>query len=188
MAAIFATAVAAATAQADDAFAQDISELCRPVIIGTMAGMWAFGDDEDVDSARYILDAQICANGLAEIIKRVTGQPRPSDPTADDGFPSGHTSAAFAFARSMSEYAPEAAPFAWGFAAATAWARVETDRHSWAQSLAGAVLGTWIAGESIKHDGGLLGGVIAPDRSALVGTTEAPAMPGYTVTVWAASW
>jgi len=147
-----------------DAIADAISDSLRPAVVGTLSAMVVAGNDEMSDTGRYGFDAVIASSLVAEGLKRATDQPRPNDPEANDGFPSGHVTTAFAFARVLSHQYPDTAPYVYGYALATAWSRLELERHDWVQVLAGAALGTWLANESVHREGGLLFGMVAPER------------------------
>ncbi len=78
-----------------------------------------------------------------ECLKRATHLPRPDgDPT---GFPSGHTTFAFALAWLLTQTHPRLAPLWYAVAIAIGWSRVEGDAHFPYQVLCGAGLGTLVA-------------------------------------------
>lgn len=80
----------------------------------------------------------VCVEGL----KRLTRFARPDgEPT---GFPSGHTTFAFALAWLLTRVFPRFAPLWYGIAVVIGWSRVEGDAHFPYQVLCGAVLGTLI--------------------------------------------
>ncbi len=84
------------------------------------------------------LGSGLCVEGL----KRATRLPRPDgDPT---GFPSGHTTFAYALAWLLTQTHPRQAPLWYGVALAIGWSRVEGQAHFPYQVLCGAVLGTVI--------------------------------------------
>ncbi len=84
------------------------------------------------------LGSALCVEGL----KRATRLPRPDgDPT---GFPSGHTTFAYALAWLLTRTHPRLAPLWYGVAVGIGWSRVEGDAHFPYQVLCGAVLGTLV--------------------------------------------
>lgn len=85
------------------------------------------------------LGTGLCVEGL----KRATSLPRPDgDPT---GFPSGHTTFAFALASLLTRTHPKLAPLWYTAAVAIGWSRVEGEAHFPYQVLCGAALGTLLA-------------------------------------------
>ena len=86
----------------------------------------------------------LCVEGL----KRATRLPRPDgDPS---GFPSGHTTFAFALAWLLMQSYPRLAPLWFAVAIAIGWSRVEGHAHFPYQVLCGAFFGT-IIGWGISH-------------------------------------
>ena len=169
--------------------AVEFTKMAVPLMGATLGIMLLIGDHEDADAARYALDAMLTADLAAEALKRVTRQPRPHKPAAEDGFPSGHSTVAFAFARSLGEWQPGAKPVLYAFAATSGWARVQEGQHTWAQVVAGAALGTWIAERSVEATGGTWSGIIAPAQEGM------PCRPSSCIghrssglTVWEVSW
>lgn len=165
---------AADTAADNQRLATAIGDTLYPLTVSALGTMVIAGDDEMSDTGRYGFDAIIATTIVCEGLKRITAQPRPGNPYAEDGFPSGHVATAFALARVISHQYPEAGPYLYGYAAVNTWSRLETKRHDWLQVLAGAALGTWLANESVHRDGGLLFGAIAPRRSSGERSVVAP--------------
>lgn len=86
----------------------------------------------------------LCVEGL----KRATRLPRPDgDPS---GFPSGHTTFAFALAWLLTRAYPRLAPLWFAVAVSIGWSRVEGHAHFPYQVLCGAFLGT-VIGWIISH-------------------------------------
>ncbi len=86
----------------------------------------------------------LCVEGL----KRATRLPRPDgDPS---GFPSGHTTFAFALAWLLMQSYPRLAPLWFAVAISIGWSRVEGHAHFPYQVLWGAFLGT-VIGWGISH-------------------------------------
>jgi hypothetical protein len=84
-------------------------------------------------------------------------------------------------------------PYTYAFATAVTWSRVELERHSVWQALAGAALGYGIARASASCEDGLFGGLFvdsAPQPAAF-GPTPFAARSAYrepTITLWRAEW
>ena len=160
-----------------------------PVPLAATAGLIVLGKERQQRAGRQAADA-ILVTGLAtELLKRFTREDRPDDPEARDGFPSGHASLNFAFARALSSEYRDWGKWAYLFAAGVTWSRVRREDHSWAQALAGAGLGWYVADRSVGSRGGLLNGWIVRKQAA-EGFTGAPvAAPGGAgVELWRGSW
>jgi len=169
--------------------AVEFTKMSIPLMGVTLGTMLAMGDREDSDAARYCLDAMLTTELAVEVIKRVTKQPRPHRPATEDGFPSGHAAVAFAFARSLADWRPDAGPVLYAFAGTAAWARVQEGAHTWPQVLCGAALGAWIADRSLDAGGGIWFGAITPAQdsaSARFAVSHQPCQGGYTI--WETTW
>ena len=103
---------------------------------------------------RLALDAALSSLASSEALKQVFRDPRPSGDGY--GFPSGHTSVAFALARVASEYHPKKKLLWYTLAAGVAWSRVEAEAHDWDDVIAGAALGDWIGDRTIGNGGMVL--------------------------------
>jgi len=103
-----------------------------------------------------VANAELLANGVAEIIKQVTDQPRPRDPTAEDGLPSRHAATAWALVTVLAHEYPAHEEAFYGYAALTTWSRRASRHHTWAQALAGAVVGWGCARLELDSSDGLL--------------------------------
>jgi len=79
------------------------------------------------------------------LLKAAIDSPRPNRTEVRNGFPSGHASMTFAFARSVAEESDAWGAAAYAWAAGVAWSRVRRGDHDIPQVLAGAALGWWIA-------------------------------------------
>lgn len=109
------------------------------------------------ETSLRIVDSLLMGAAVEEIGKSTIHSPRPAPSENENGFPSGHTTAAFAFAASLSENEPHAAYWAYPLAAAVGWSRVQLNRHTWSQVLGGAVFGTYIGMRAGKGQWRLFG-------------------------------
>jgi hypothetical protein len=121
------------------------------------------GDDEE-RVGRRMADAGIASQVATELLKALVDDDRPDDPRATDGFPSGHACGAWALAEAASTEEPSVRPYAYAFAAAVTWSRVEADRHTVLQALAGAALGYAIGHASGRTHHGLLNGLLVKEK------------------------
>ena len=120
--------------------------------------------------AAYIAGAFVVSTIVTQGLKRVVNENRPfqtwsfivnrSEETGGRSFPSGHTSAAFCTATSLSLYIPKwyviVPSYLW--AASVGWARLYQGTHYPSDVLVGAVvgagsawLGHWLEGKMIRH-------------------------------------
>lgn len=144
--------LSSAVASADPSLstARAISELSPPLVLGATGGLWAadlLRDSRVSSDSRRTGEAVLYTGAATLLLKRLARQPRPDTPESRDGFPSGHTALAFAFARSLAERDSDWAVPAYAFAAAVAWSRVKRKAHTPTQVVAGAALGLFVAGE-----------------------------------------
>lgn len=118
------------------------------------------------------LDSLLVSAAFSEGLKRITREKRP-DSNARDSFPSGHATAAFAVATMESSFHPNEAPYWYAGAAVIADSRVELDRHSWGDVLAGAALGYGVSRwELSRRKGILIQPWISGDSAGLVFTEK----------------
>ena len=107
-----------------DPIAHWLNDHSDELMQGTLAVMLVVGDNITEDAAAQTLDGTIGALAAAEAIKLMIDQPRPRDPSADDGFPSSHAATAFAFARGLSDWRSSWTTAVYAFATGVGWARV----------------------------------------------------------------
>ncbi|MGD9519205.1 MAG: phosphatase PAP2 family protein [Armatimonadota bacterium] len=132
-----------------------ISDSMYPVCYGTPIVLHLSESIRDRASARQAVNAQLLATGLTEALKSLTDEPRPRRPECDRGFPSGHASAVWALATVLAHNYPEHEEVAYSYAVAMTWARRATRWHTWAQSLAGSLLGWACARVELNQSDGL---------------------------------
>jgi PAP2 superfamily protein len=150
-------------------FANFLSGPGNLIYLGSgLTSPWLLDHQKGKQHSLRALDATVTAVAASEILKRVTNEDRPDDPHASDGFPSGHTTAAFALASSLSEYYPSQAPYWYVGATAIGWSRVELRRHRTRDVVAGAALGYWVGKvEAHSRKGLLLGPIFSATGTGL---------------------
>lgn len=121
--------------------AEAVSDSSVWIMRGLPVGLMLGGGEKEEGIGRRMADAGVVSQIAAESLKVLIDADRPDDPYATDGFPSGHATAAWALAEAASIEEPSVKPYAYAFAAAVTWSRVEEDRHTVLQALAGAALG-----------------------------------------------
>jgi membrane-associated phospholipid phosphatase len=126
-----------------DTAATVLSDSVTPLVIGSELALMVDGPNgkhEAVQGAKAL-----AATGFAtECLKLIVREKRPTGSSLT-GFPSGHTSEAFAMATVLGDYHPKYAFLAYTTAAAIGWSRVAQDKHGWQDVIAGALLGHFIA-------------------------------------------
>jgi len=154
----------------------------------TSVSLTYLGDERQEWAGRRSGDALLVTGAATLALKEVLRRARPDDPLADDGFPSGHASLTFAFARAISEEYDDWGKVAYLFAGGVSWSRVKRNDHSVEQVVAGAALGWYIADRSIHSRGGLLNGVIVRETPAQLPQETAAGTADPTVAVWSRTW
>lgn len=168
--------------------AETLTDLGVPVPLGATVALTFFGNERQQRAGRQAADALVVTIGAAELLKRATREGRPDDPQARDGFPSRHAAVGFAFARSLSSQYPGWGRWAYLFAAGVTWSRVETRDHTWAQALAGAGLGWYVADRSLHSRGGLLNGLIVKQQRPALAPAVVPGQQAAEMELWRAVW
>lgn len=172
-----------------DPVARWLNEHSLELIGAASAAMLLSGDDETTDGGERALDAAVVSAAAAGALKAVVDESRPREPSADDGFPSGHTAIAFGFARAITEWRSDGWPAFYGFASAVGWARVEEGYHDLDQVLAGAALGLLVADRSLGSGGLLLRSSDRPARSLIAGDTDfIHGGEALSWSLWAVEW
>jgi hypothetical protein len=146
--------------------ADEIGDVTFPLIGAVTGGLALLGSERDEVAARRTADGLLGSVAICHLLKHLTNEPRPNDPEAQVGFPSGHATAAAAFATAMAHEYPRYRLPAYAFAGAVTWARRASRDHTWAQSLAGAALGWGVMRWSLSRPRGLWGGLIVPGSAA----------------------
>jgi membrane-associated phospholipid phosphatase len=125
--------------------AKTVNELTYPEAFGVTLLHLVSSNPERQETGKRMSDAIIITGLLTSGLQHATNSARPAPFQSDKhAFPSGHTSLAFAVAASLTEREPSAKWIAFPLAAAAGWAREDLRRHTWAQVIGGAVLGTYI--------------------------------------------
>lgn len=129
---------------ADDRFA---SFLSNEGFYGFLAAGTLASHDRDFSlrSADALASTFLLNRGLKDVsrVPRIGGG-------ANDSFPSGHASAAFAVATMAAEADPKNASWWYGGATLIGWSRVQTEAHRIPDVLAGAVVGWWVAKAELR--------------------------------------
>lgn len=116
---------------------------------------WARRDGDDAAGGRA-LDVGLCVFLACHVLKFLTGPllPRPSG--GPGGFPSAHTTFAFALSWLVLQVRPRLAPLWLVVAVAIGWSRVEAHAHFPYQVILGAPLGLVLAWAVSRVPGGVL--------------------------------
>ncbi len=160
--------------------------ISAPVV--STIGLTYLGNEHQERAGRQAGDA-LLATGIATLaLKKAFRRPRPNDPLAEDGFPSGHASISFAFARAISDEYPDWGKLAYVWATGVVWSRVKRNDHSVEQVLAGAALGWYLADRSIHSPGGLFDGLVVDDGPRTSAAQPTSQMGRPTVQLWGTVW
>ena len=155
-----------AAGQSIDDVAQEITDVSPWVMRAAPFALMVGGGSQEKHIGQRMADAGVASQLVTEFLKSVIDDGRPNNPSAGDGFPSGHASGAWALAEAAAMEDRDVRPYAYAFATAVTWSRVELEDHSGFQALAGAALGYAIGHASARTDGGLLRGVFVNERRA----------------------
>ncbi len=165
--------------EVDHELARKISDWGPLYIGGVTISMMASPETEQRRRGERVADALLVTAAANSLVKHLTHLPRPrsdnprlvrlglAPPSNGRGFPSGHSSEAFAFATVMADQDREDGWWWYGMAAAIGWSRVEA-------------LGTCIARCSLRSHDGLLNGVAIRPRRVELG--DATLTLGFTFT------
>jgi hypothetical protein len=169
--------------------AKTLSHYGRWVPLYATPGLVLFGEERAERAGRQAADAIIVTSVTTSLLKHIVQSSRPESPDMYHGFPSGHTSLNFAFARSLAAEYPQLSVPLYAFATGVGWSRVRGKSHTVIQVVAGAAIGWYIADRSVHSNGGLLEGRIV-ERPSRAGFTAAPVAPpgGPKVELWKTSW
>lgn len=131
---------------ADDGFANFLS---NEGFYGFLAAGTLVSHDRDftIRSADALASTYLLNRGLKDVFRvpRINGG-------ANDSFPSGHTSGAFAVATMAAEADSKNAAWWYGGAALIGWSRVQTESHRIPDVLAGAFVGWWVAKAELRSN------------------------------------
>ncbi len=155
-----------------------------PVTAGTLT---LTGNEQQRETGHRTLSALLAITLLTKGLKEMIDSPRPGNPNSHDGFPSGHASISFAFARVITAEHNQWELPAYLWATGVSWSRLERNQHTFGQVAAGAALGWCIADWSIASNGGILGRLFAKGAGPVkLHSTAWPQTPG--MTFWAHEW
>ncbi len=151
-------------------------------------GMILLGNERQEEVGWRTGDA-LAVTGLATVmLKKTISQGRPCNPNANEGFPSGHASTTFAFARTISEEYDDWGKLAYLWAGGVSWSRLRRDDHSFGQVLTGAAIGWYLADRSIHSRHGLLNGLIKRYSRMTLTPTQTEGTVSPTVVLWQEMW
>lgn len=112
--------------------------------LGMGANYWMTGDTKSHHHMKVMFAASTYAIGTAWLLKDIVREPRPNDGHDKSSFPSGHTTAAFAFSSAV---VAEHGMWPWGIlatslASLTAFSRINDNRHYLHDVIGGFTIGT----------------------------------------------
>ena len=168
--------------------ANTLSDWGEPAPQGITAYLVVFGNDKQKRVGRRTADALLVTGAATELLKQLTNQSRPDHAEVEDGFPSGHASVTFAFARCISDEYDEWGKLAYVWAAGVSWSRVRRRDHSIVQVVAGALLGSYVADRSLNSRGGLLNGLIVADAPPALAGRPLPTHSLPRLDLWHVRW
>jgi membrane-associated phospholipid phosphatase len=124
-----------------------------PIALGLFAGGRFVGDGRFRAASYDIAEALILSEVYSEVMKRAVHRTRP-DGSDRFSFPSGHTTAAFAWATvANAHYGAKVGIPSYLLAGAIGASRLVKDKHYLSDVLAGATLG-YIVGRTVVHENG----------------------------------
>lgn len=144
------------------------------------------------ETGRRLTDALALTLATSTLLKEVTHEARPAPYQAeDDAFPSGHAAVSFAVAAALSAREVRATWIAYPLAAANSWSRLSLHKHTWAQVLAGAALGTFLGRQAGQGKLRLLGHKDQEWTGSLQAAGDAPTGrvgPPQQISLWGTSF
>lgn len=146
------------------------------------------GDEKQEQVGRQAADALLVTGAATLLLKEITRQSRPDAPQAHDGFPSGHASITFAFAKSISEEYEDWGKLAYLWAVGVSWSRVRREDHNIGQVVAGGALGWYLADRSLHSHGGLLNGLVVKEAPLALTSTSTRPLSTSCFSLWQTSW
>jgi membrane-associated phospholipid phosphatase len=135
------------------------------VSFGAPVAMTVLGGSSTHRVGRRAADSVLGAAAVAEGLKRVHCEGRPSCPTDSRGFPSGHTAIAFALATGIGDQYRQWRTPLYAWATAVGWSRYKLDQHFAHQVIAGALIGFTVARVSRDSHEGVCGGLFIDEDS-----------------------
>lgn len=183
---------APASADAGRKLAQALSDSMLPLSVLIPAGMIQARSRNTHHNGERVADAVVADGVIAGAMQKIFHGGRPDDPTATDGFPSGHTADAFALATSLGDCYHNLRVPGYLWAVGVGWSRHRLRRHYWYEVVAGAAVGFAIARWSRSRDDGLCQGLFVSDDPASAPAFAAHAsglsLPGGPALRWTKSW
>jgi len=148
-----------------DGFTEAVNKLgSKTVLLATIGGMYALGDNYDKQTARLAFAALANAAIATQGLKLLSGRERPglsgglvkfhgpgSIGNARQSFPSGHTSSAFAVATVLAARHPKQKWLYYGLATAVGFARIRKSAHFPSDVLVGAGIGIYAGNNALRH-------------------------------------
>lgn len=149
-----------------DTAAKSLNALGRgEVIAASMGALYLFGGSQGRQASVKALNAALTASVWVTGLKFLVGRDRPYETNGDTkfhgpsfsshtSFPSGHTAAAFAVAKTLSHTHAKYKWLWYGLAGGVGWARVNSARHFLSDVVVGAQIGLWAAEHSFNFVSG----------------------------------
>ena len=131
-----------------------------PATLALCAALYSGGHSHGRKAAQDVASAGITSSLAVDLLKRTFRRERPDDAlmgtdSQSFSFPSGHAATAFSTATVMAHYYPDLKEPGYVGAALISLSRVTLRRHYPTDIIAGAVVGTLVAKQVLKHNGNL---------------------------------